>query len=349
DTVYGTDATAVIGTLAVRFSGWKASDGTPTSSQLLSGYTVTYTVALNGDAYAAYKAHVGQKYVITGRYGETVTLVNYDIVYVDGELNITPLVIGVSTEDREYVKADDGYHGGKYGKTLEAEITPDGGDTGEYKPKFLLEYNTAASSEYNQAKGKAPNRVGDYIVKVSVDAYAQGLARDYAFGKNGGEYVYDTTLAYSVTKQSIELAWDKKTIAQDAENRDNAVNYISDIMSFVSLSHNDRPFNDYTITEGVALEIENAPAGAYVLTVNFTADAYHNYNWVGFDGTQATAIFVVSSDGLVYITDFAMTGDDLTLGGDGTTAIGWVYGNASAGFAAKLIDSDGTEVSGAEV
>lgn len=349
DTVYGTDATAVIGTLAVRFSGWKASDGTPTSSQLLSGYTVTYTVALNGDAYAAYKAHVGQKYVITGRYGETVTLVNYDIVYVDGELNITPLVIGVSTEDREYVKADDGYHGGKYGMTLEAEITPDGGDTGEYKPKFLLEYNTAASSEYNQAKGRAPNRVGDYTVKVSVDAYAQGLARDYAFGRNGGEYVYDTTLAYSITKQSIELAWDKKTIAQDAENRDNAVNYISDIMSFVSLSHNDRPFNDYTITEGVALEIENAPAGAYVLTVNFTADAYHNYNWVGFDGTQATAIFVVSSDGLVYITDFAMTGDDLTLGGDGMTAVGWVYGNTSAGFAAKLIDSDGAEVSGAEV
>ena len=120
-------------------------------------------------------------------------------------------------------------------------------------------------------------------------------------------------------------------------------------MSFVSLSHNDRPFNDYTITEGVALAIENAPAGAYVLTVNFTADAYHNYNWVGFDGTQATAIFVVSSDGLVYITDFAMTGEDLTLGGDGTTATGWVYGNASAGFAAKLIDSDGAEVSGAEV
>lgn len=290
---------------------------------------VTYTVKCYAKNYEAWLGYVSEKYTVAVvPFGEIFK--NYTVAdYVTAELAVTPRPVSASTANQMFCKATDGYHGGVYGKSHDAQITFTGLLSGvanaeninvKYRPSYTLVYDTKAVGSYQQA-GKAPVTVGNWNVTVKLAA--------------GGNYVFDddayeTKLPFNVTKREIsqaDLLWEKSTVTGGEESENYIANYIDEIMRIDSFMFSSK----FSAEDGYPIE-EGDPATAtgdyrYIgangeLRVHITGNiGKYTVNFRLRD-TAVNNYVLISSNDLVVISSFDATADNVVMT---VSVAGWTY------------------------
>lgn len=270
----------------------------------------------DGSDYQAWKSGVGNYSVSIDKLND---FENYDLSIADNyksaNLVINPRPINVSTVNQEFDWDGTDYHGGKWGKAHNAELTfsdvnsiavdLNNNINKIYRPKYAnLVYNTKASE--GQTAGKAPTKVGEYSVTVTL------TDTNYVFANSAKSF---TIQNYKITQKVIfedNLGWYKTSIREvDGEDFDgfNSINnYINDIMEVVMFTFmpsgesgskvidlgNAETENTYYF-DGQRLSINANGRGKYEVRFKLRSSATANYVFNSSNDTYIVSSFIITA------------------------------------------------------
>lgn len=276
--VYGNEAAQSLFTVC--YDGW-----VPGQESL--GRTSPVLIGEADATYRAYESQVGQTFNVridsasSGIYAGTGTYANYNVVLTDATLAITPRPIGATTEARTFEADTAEYHGGAWGKPLEAQITFSNVDVqSRLNGAYTLSYDTKENLALGQSATTAPVRVGDYRVTVAISPNSIGDGKtyyNYTFsGTNPAQRTCE--LNYSIEKRNVNLVWSSTTVNEVTSVTLNG-GFVADVMDVVSFTRGENALGDseYSASNnGLSIEVGSVN-GFFTITVALKATATHNY------------------------------------------------------------------------
>ncbi len=337
---YGTDAAyranSTNSTFSIRYDGWVSGEGDsfgPAAGVSYNHAEITSCIISNGDGiYAPWMSVAGSSYTVKP-VTDAVLYDNYVIVAVPGTMTVEPLPVTAVASPVVYseIKDESGnivsYNGGKSGAEHHVLLKFNSASDGIILPEsgfaqfdYVATYSDSANKPTNSANANkqsgAPIIAGDYFATVTFKRNSEFGRYNYIFADGDTQDGTEKKFTHKVNKQLVQPRWKESGIfnSSTASQTNSVVNYVHDIMEFVSFSRNDSQVSDYTAgADGFNATVKPDAVGTYRLQLRFNAYAAVNYCWITSDEVITVTFRVVTEGGKVEIVGLSI-GDWTYLG-----------------------------------